>query len=164
MPRRMAAVDLASRLKRELARALERLHEPARRRAVERVDEPLGRVEEVERVGRGRRVEEDEVVARVALHGEELLHRHVLLRAGERRGDVLVEDVVRGCESRFSGVGASDSMRLSKVLLVSSIITVIEPGHVDARALRRAPGRPAAPRSSSARGRGSARGGGPGRW
>src|SRR5690349_24078896 len=50
--------SLGEQVERELAGALERLDEPARGRAVERADEALGRVEEVERVGRRRRSEE----------------------------------------------------------------------------------------------------------
>ena len=114
-------------VERELARRLERLDEPAHRRRVERLDEPLGGVEEVERVGGGRRVEDDEVEARVALHGDELLHRHVLLRARERGRDVLVELVVEELLRAFSGVDECLMTSSSKVRFVSSIIAVSDP-------------------------------------
>ena len=42
------------------------------------------RVEEVERVAGRRRVEDEQVVAALRVDLVELLHRHVLLRAGER--------------------------------------------------------------------------------
>ena len=58
-----------------------------------------GRVEEVERVARRRRVDDDEVEALVAVQGEQPLGRHVLLRAAERAGDVAVEGVGRGSAS-----------------------------------------------------------------
>jgi hypothetical protein len=66
-----------------------------------RADHALGRVEEVERVGGGRRVEHDEVVPGVVAQGVELLHRHVLGRARERAGDLLVDLVVEDAVARL---------------------------------------------------------------
>ena len=60
---------------------------------VEEAREPARRVEEVERVARGRRVDDDEVEVRLLVQLVELLHRHVLLRAREPAGDVAVEAV-----------------------------------------------------------------------
>ena len=61
---------------------------------VEEACEPARRVEEVERVTRRRRVDDDEVEVAGVVQLVELLHRHVLLRARQRAGDVPVEAVV----------------------------------------------------------------------
>ena len=53
-----------------------------------------GRVEEVEGVARRRRVEDEQVVVAALVDLVELLHRHVLLRAGERARDLPVDPVV----------------------------------------------------------------------
>ena len=52
-----------------------------------------GRVEEVEGVAGGRGVDDDELEPARRVQLVELLHRHVLLRAGEGTGDVAVEAV-----------------------------------------------------------------------
>ena len=94
-----------------------------------RVDERgelLGRVDEVERVAGGRRVEHEQVVAALLVQLVELLHRHVLLRAGHRVRELLV-DAVRehGVARRASG--ACHSISSSKVRLASSIIAHSSP-------------------------------------
>ena len=49
----------------------------------------------------GRRVEDEQVEAAFAVQLEELLHRHVLLRAGQRVGDLLVDAVVEDAVARL---------------------------------------------------------------
>ena len=61
------------------------LHEPR---------EPAGRLEEVERVSRRRRVEHDHVVVAARVQLVEPLHRHVLVCAGDRRGHLPVDPVL----------------------------------------------------------------------
>ena len=67
--------------------------------AVEERRQPLGRVEEVERRPRRRRVHDDQVVGAVrlgvALELAQLLHRHVLLGTGERARQRDVERVLQ---------------------------------------------------------------------
>ena len=164
MPRRTTAADRASRLSENFPLDSKACDEPAHRRRVERLDEALRRVEEVERVRGRRRVEDEEVVARVVLHGDELLHRHVLLRAGERRGDVLVELVRRGAVFAFSGDDECLTTSSSKVRFVSSIIAVSEPFERHAAPLEARADRRHAPRSTSARSRATRRAAWPGRW
>ena len=72
-----------------------RHHEQAEDAVVEETHQPAGRVEEVERVTRRWRVDDDEVEATFVVQLVQLLHRHVLLRAAERAGDVPVEAVVQ---------------------------------------------------------------------
>ena len=69
-------------------------HEPVHDAAVEEVGDALRRLEEVERVARRRRVDDDQVVAPAGVQLAELLDGHVLLRAGEALRQVLVEAVV----------------------------------------------------------------------
>ena len=73
-----------------------RFQEELQRATFDEPRHPLGRVDEVERVAGGRRVEHQQVVARLLVQLVELLHRHVLLRAGHRVGDLLVDAVLRG--------------------------------------------------------------------
>ena len=105
------------------------------RLVAEEVEDAVGRLEEVEGVGGGRRVEHDEVV--VALGGElvELLHGHVLLGAGQGAGHLLVDAVVAGCAR---GVAASGAWRVDQVV----------PGalHVEHHGEELAPRREARPR------------------
>ena len=109
----------------------------------------LGRVQEVERVGGGRRVEHDQVVARVLAHGVQLLHRHVLLRAGERRGDVLVQAVVEDALGALGRRGVALDQLVEGALGVEHhrAQTCPAPSSPALRRTARAP--PAAPRWSS---------------
>ena len=52
-----------------------------------------GRLQEVQRVAAGRGVQHQQVVAPLLVQLVELLHRHVLLRAGHRVGELLVDRV-----------------------------------------------------------------------
>ena len=61
--------------------------------AVEKAGQPLRRVQKVERRARWRRVDDDQVPLVLGVQLTQLLHRHVLLRAGERRAHGLVERV-----------------------------------------------------------------------
>ena len=72
-----------------------RLHEDLSARPSMNCSSRFGRVEEVEGVARRRRVEDEQVVAPGGVDLVELLHRHVLLGAGERRGELLVDAVVQ---------------------------------------------------------------------
>ncbi len=83
------------------AHAARRAEELERAR-VDEAREPLRGVEEVERVARRRRVEHQQVVAALLVQLVELLHRHVLLRAGHRVRELAV-DRVR--QDRVAGVG-----------------------------------------------------------
>src|SRR5262249_57000268 len=87
-------------LEREAPRVEVRLQEPAERARVEEAQEPIRRLQEVERVAGGRSVEDDEVEALVRRELEQLLHRHVLVTAGEGGGDVLVEAVLEDAPLR----------------------------------------------------------------
>ena len=71
-----------------------RLQEPAQHAGVEEAHETLGSLEEVEGVAGGRRVQHHEVEAVVGRQLEQLLHRHVLVAAGQGGGDLPVEAVV----------------------------------------------------------------------
>ena len=71
-----------------------RLHEHLHAAALDELREPLGRVEEVEGVAGGRGVEDEEVVAALLVDLEELLHRHVLLGAGQGVGELAVDPVL----------------------------------------------------------------------
>ena len=89
-------------------------------------DEPLGRVEEVERVAGRRRVEHEQVVAALLVQLVELLHRHVLLRAGHGVRELLVDAVREDGVARRSS-GAWRSISSSKVRFASSIIAHSSP-------------------------------------
>ena len=84
-------------------------HQHADEAAVEEGAEPLGRVEEVQGRPAGRRVHDDQVPAVLGAQLPELLHRHVLLRAGEARRQGLVEGVVHDRLGPLGrGVGEDD--------------------------------------------------------
>ena len=70
-----------------------RRHQQLQRARVDELRQPPRRVEEVERVAGRRRVEHEQVVAALLAQLVELLHRHVLLRAGHRVGQLLVDAV-----------------------------------------------------------------------
>ena len=99
-----------------------RLHEHLHAAALDELRQPLRGVEEVERVARGRSVEDEEVVAALLVDLEELLHRHVLLRAGQGVGelavDAVLEDPVAGL--RVRGVLARRARRRSPSRRASS--------------------------------------------
>ena len=76
------------------------MREPAQQPAAEEVGHALRRLEEVDRVPRRRRVDDDQVVLAGRVDLEEPLHRDVVVALHEARGDVVVqpvlEDPVRG--------------------------------------------------------------------
>ena len=131
-----------------------RPHEPPDDALVEEVAEALRRLEEVERVARRRRVDDDQVVVAALGEHAELLDRHVLLRAGEGLREVLVEGVRRGCAARASG-GAWRSTSASQAPFWSSIIADSVPRGRQplGREQRRAGSRAARCRASRARAR-----------
>ena len=98
----------------------------------------FGRVEEVQRGPRRRRVDDDEVPPRAAVvvpvradllvELAELLHRHVLLRARERAGDRLVEGVREDLVGLLGGRVGDDDL-------------VERPLHVEHHRVERATGR-----------------------
>ena len=90
MVRRNACAATAAHAQRGTGRH----HQEAEDAVVEQPGEPAGRVEEVERVPGRRRVDHDEVEPAAVVELVQLLHRHVLLRARERAGDVAVEAVL----------------------------------------------------------------------
>ena len=100
--------------------------EELERAALDESRHPLGRVDEVERVPRGRRVEHQQVVARLLVQLVELFHRHVLLRARHRVGDLLVDAVLEDAVARLL-VGRVPLDRSSKVRFASSIIAHSSP-------------------------------------
>ena len=73
----------------DLGRRRQNLDEPA----VQEGAEPVRRVQEVQRGAARRGVDHDQVPLAVRVQLAQLLHRHVLLRAGEARGQRLVEGV-----------------------------------------------------------------------
>ena len=77
-----------------------RQREPAQQPAAEEVGHARRRVEEVDRVPRRRRVDDDEVVLAARVDLEQALHRDVVVALHEPRGEVVVqpvlEDAVRG--------------------------------------------------------------------
>ena len=76
---------------------------------VEERREPLRGVEEVQGRARRRGVHDDQVVVAAGLELAELLHRHVLLRAGEGAGQRLVEGVLQDLGRLVAlGVGQDD--------------------------------------------------------
>jgi hypothetical protein len=77
-----------------------RLQEPAQDAGVEEAHQPLRRLEEVQGMARGRGVEHHEVEALVPGKVEQLLHRHVLVAARQRRGDLLVEAIAEDAAPR----------------------------------------------------------------
>jgi hypothetical protein len=81
-------------LQREPAGDEVRLEEPPEHARVQEAHEAVGRLEEIEGMPGGRRVEDHEVEALVGRQLEQLLHRHVLVAARERGRDLLVEAVV----------------------------------------------------------------------
>ncbi len=117
----------------ELARAERGREERARRVVAQEVEDAVGRVEEVERVGGRRRVEDDEVV--VAVGGElvELLHRHVLLRAGQRGRTSAGRAGSPGCGRAAPGRARGASTRSSQVRFTSSIIAKSSPSRREPR-------------------------------
>ena len=70
-----------------------RLHEHLHRLALDELGQAARGVEEVERVAARRGVEHQQVEAALRVQLEQLLHRHVLLRPGQRVGDLLVDAV-----------------------------------------------------------------------
>jgi hypothetical protein len=70
-----------------------RRHEPAQQPRGEELRHPPRRVEEVESLARGRRVDDDEVVLALGVDLVEPLHRDVLVPLGEAAADVLVDRV-----------------------------------------------------------------------
>ena len=79
--------------------------EELQRAALEEVRQAVRRVEEVQRVARGRRVEHDRVVAAVAVELVELGDRAELLRPGDRAGQLCVDEFALGTSSRVRRVG-----------------------------------------------------------
>ena len=77
----------------DLRRQPGRLHEHAQRFAFDELGQPFRRIEEVERVAGRRGVEDEQVEVAFGVQLEQLLHRHVLLGAGEGAGDLLVDPV-----------------------------------------------------------------------
>ncbi len=94
---------------------------------VEEAQQPLRRVEEVERVPARRGVHDDEVEPAFLVELVQLLHRHVLLGARQRRGDVPVEGVLEDALGLSSGDDAYRVTRPSNVDFVSSIIAESAP-------------------------------------
>ena len=78
-----------------------RHHQQPEDAVVEHAQQPVGRVEEVERVTGRRSVDDDDLVAAVLVQLVELLHRHVFLRARERARHVAVEAVVEDAFGLF---------------------------------------------------------------
>ena len=70
-----------------------RAQEHLDRAALEEPGEPVGRVEEVERVARRRRVEHQQVVVALLVELVQLRDRSELLRPGDRAGELLVDPV-----------------------------------------------------------------------
>jgi hypothetical protein len=75
--------------------------------ALEELDQPLGRLEEVEGVLRGRRVDDDQIVLVALPHLVDLLHRRVLDAARQRLRSVLVERVLQDPLARLAALGES---------------------------------------------------------
>ena len=94
-----------------------RRHEHPVEAVVEEAGQAPRRVEEVERVARRRRVDDDEVEVALLVQLVELLHRHVLLRARERAGDVAVEAVVEDALGLLGSDRRCVTTRSSKVRL-----------------------------------------------
>ena len=78
-----------------------RFEEELQRAPLDEARHALRGVDEVERVARGRRVEHEQVVARLLVQLVQLLHRHVLLRARHRVGDLLVDAVLQDAVARL---------------------------------------------------------------
>ena len=77
---------------------------------------------------RRRRVDDDQVEAAVVVQLVQLLHRHVLLRARQRAGDVAVEAVLEDALGLLRRLAAYSATSSSKVDLVSSISAHSSPG------------------------------------
>ena len=77
----------------EISRRSRGPQEDPDRAALEEAREPAGRVEEVERVARRRRVEHEQVVVALLVELVELGDRGELLRAGDRARELLVDAV-----------------------------------------------------------------------
>ena len=105
-----------------------RRHEDAVEAVVEEAGEAARGVEEVEGVAGRRRVDDDEVEVALVVELVELLRRHVLLRARERAGDVLVEAVGEDALGLGRRRRRCSTTRASKVGLVSSISAHSSPG------------------------------------
>ena len=88
----------------DLAAEAGRAQEDADRAALEEAGQAAGRVEEVERVARRRRVEHEQVVAALLVELVELGDRGELLRAGDRARELLVDPVAEDLVAR-RGVG-----------------------------------------------------------
>ena len=130
MIRVMTLVNSADRARQHLevglAAGLGRGEQDADHAAVEEGRQPLGGVEEVQRRAGRRGVDDDEVVVAGGLELAELLHRHVLLRAGEGGRERLVEGV------RQDRLGLGRARRGSRTIssnvrFMSSIIASSEP-------------------------------------
>ena len=78
-----------------------RLHEHLHASALDELGEPLRRIQEVEGIARWRGVEDEEVIATLLMDLEELLHRHVLLRAGEGIGELAIDPVLEDPVARL---------------------------------------------------------------
>ena len=140
-----------------------RAQEHLQRAALDELGQAPRGVEEVERVAARRRVEDEQVVAVLGVELEELLHRHVLLRAGERVRELLVdpvgEDAVAGL--RVGRVAGGRPRRRSPSRRASS--PTARRRRCRSRAARTAPGRPGAPRCRAPAARASRRAASPGR-
>ena len=115
---------------------------------------PAGRVEEVERVARRRRVEHDHVEVALVVQLVQLRDRAELLRAGDGRGELAVDRGSRGSPRARPRRAPACATISSKVRLASSIIAHSSP-FTRRLALRTAPasircGSPESSRSPSA--------------
>src|SRR5207253_727035 len=70
-----------------------RHHQPADEAAIEELADALWRLEEVERVLRRRRVEDDQVIGAALDEHAELLDRHVLVRAREALREIQIKSI-----------------------------------------------------------------------
>src|SRR4051794_2708607 len=95
----------------DLRREARRREEDLQRAPLEEAGEPVGRVEEVERVARRRRVEHEHVEAPGAVELPELRDSRELLRAGDRARELLVDAVAEHVvASRGVGRQARDEL------------------------------------------------------
>ncbi len=98
------AAGQVEHLQAEVARLERRGEQRAHPLVADEVEHAVRRVEKVERVGGRRRIEHEQVVVAVQAQVDQLLHRDVLLAAGQRRGELLVETAP---EDRLAPVGRS---------------------------------------------------------